>query len=113
MKPAQILAAGLLFFLLFMPVFSYVGDLRVECELSEQDDCSELELTQSIAGVCLLFGFILSVGGAFKMRIYVPGNSKKRFCSKCGATGAQNSGLCFVCDTIVTADFPDLVKYTK
>ena len=102
MRPAQILAAGLLFFLLFMPVFSYIGDLRVECELSEQNNCSELEITQSIAGVGLLFGFILSVGGAFKMRIYVPRNSKKRFCSKCGAAGAQSSGLCFVCDTIET-----------
>ena len=96
-----------------MPVFTYIGDLRVECEVLEQTDCSELEIIQSIAGVGLLFGFMLSVGGAFKMRIYVPGNSKKKFCSMCGAAGAQSSGLCFVCDTIETTEFPDLEETTE
>ena len=70
MKPAQILAVGLLFFLLFMPAFTVVGDLRVECELSEQTDCGEWEIAQSITGVALLFGFMLSVGGAYKSTEY-------------------------------------------
>ena len=108
MKPAQILAVGLLFFLLFMPAFTIVGDLRVECELSEQTDCGEWEIAQGITGVGLLFGFMLSVGGAYKMRIYTSGGKKRNFCSKCGAAGAQSSGLCFVCDTIETAEFSEL-----
>ena len=107
MKPAQILAVGLLFFLLFMPAFTVVGDLRIECELSEQTDCREWEIAQSITGVGLLFGFMLSVGGAYKMRIYTSGSKKRKFCSKCGAAGAQSSGLCFVCDTIEKTEFPE------
>ena len=113
MKPAQVLATGLLFFLLFMPVFTIMGDLRVECELSEQTDCSEWEQVQGITGVGLFFGFILSVGGAYKMRIYATSGKKRKFCSKCGSVGAQDTGLCFVCDSIGAAEFLELEELTE
>ena len=107
MKPAQILSAGLMFFLLFMPVFAFVGDKRVECEVEDGGNCSSYELMQSITGIALLFGFILTVGGAYKMRIYSSSKQNKKFCSKCGSVGAQQSGMCFVCETIDSTDQPD------
>ena len=114
MKPAQILATGLLFFLLFMPVFTYVGDMRVECEMSTVIDCSDLGNTQAIAGVGLLFGFILSVGGAYKMRIYSSSSKKSKFCTNCGSHGAQSSGLCFVCDSQITnSNSPESMKLSE
>ena len=114
MRPAQILATGLLFFLLFMPVFTYVGDMRVECEVSKEADCSDLGTTQAIAGVGLLFGFMLSVGGAYKMRIYSSGSKKGKFCTKCGSQGAQSSGLCFVCDAQMSNSYdPQLMQLSE
>ena len=68
MKPGQILATGLLFFLLFMPLFTLIGDMRVQCEFNVENDCSDYINMQGVIGAGLLFGLILSVGGAYKMR---------------------------------------------
>ena len=68
MHPAKILATGLLFYLLFMPVFAYTGDLRVECNVEDNSDCQEYGYMQGIAAAGMLFGIMLSVGGAYKMR---------------------------------------------
>ena len=68
MKPGQILATGLLFFLLFMPLFTLIGDMRVQCEFNVENDCSDYINMQGVIGAGLLFGLILSVGGAYRMR---------------------------------------------
>jgi|TARA_B110000881_G_C18457401_1_gene454362 hypothetical protein len=68
MKPGQILATGLLFFLLLMPLFTLIGDMRVQCEFNLENDCSEYTNMQGLIGAGLLFGLMLSVGGAYKMR---------------------------------------------
>ena len=69
MKPAKILATGLLFFLIFMPVFSFTGDLRIECEVtSSSNNCNEYGYMQGIAGAGMMFGILLSVGGSYKLR---------------------------------------------
>ena len=68
MHPAKILATGLLFYLLFMPVFAFTGDLRVECDVEDSSDCQEYGYMQGIAAAGMLFGIMLSVGGAYKIR---------------------------------------------
>ena len=68
MHPAKILATGLLFYLLFMPVFAFTGDLRVECDVGGNSDCQEYGYMQGIAAAGMLFGIMLSVGGAYKIR---------------------------------------------
>ena len=68
MHPAKILATGLLFYLLFMPVFAFTGDLRVECDVGGNSDCEEYGYMQGIAAAGMLFGIMLSVGGAYKIR---------------------------------------------
>jgi hypothetical protein len=68
MKPGQILSTGLLFFLLFMPLFAIIGDLRLKCEIVDKAGCGDYVLMQGLISSGLLFGLILSVGGAYKMR---------------------------------------------
>jgi hypothetical protein len=75
MNPAKILATGLLFYLLFMPVFAFTGDLRVECDVVGNSDCQEYGYMQGIAAAGMLFGIMLSVGGAYKIRGW---SSKKK-----------------------------------
>ena len=72
MRPTNILATGLLFFLIFMPVFSFTGDLRIECEVtSGSSTCVEYGYMQGIAAAGMMFGILLSVGGAYKIRASV------------------------------------------
>lgn len=76
MRPTNILATGLLFFLIFMPVFSFTGDLRVECEVtSGSSSCIEYGYMQGIASAGMMFGILLSVGGAYKIRVSIPKTS--------------------------------------
>ena len=77
MKPSNILSAGLLFYLLFMPLFAFLGDLRIECELSAGGDCIEYGYMQGIATAGMVFGILLSVGGAYKIRTLGQGGKKK------------------------------------
>jgi hypothetical protein len=86
MKASNILATGLLFFLLFMPAFAFTGDLRIECELSNSGGCIEYGYMQGIATAGMMFGIILSVGGAYKIRGLAAKNSK------------SNEGLWFATD---------------
>jgi hypothetical protein len=79
MKPGQILATGLLFFLLFMPLFALIGDMRVQCEFNVENDCSDYINMQGVIGAGLLFGLILSVGGAYKMRNLSKGSKSPAF----------------------------------
>ncbi|MBT3772850.1 MAG: hypothetical protein HOB52_04250 [Euryarchaeota archaeon] len=68
MKPSNILSAGLLFYLLFMPLFAFLGDMRIECELSDSRNCLEYGYMQGIASAGMVFGILLSVGGAYKIK---------------------------------------------
>lgn len=68
-KSSLILATGLLFFLLFMPLFSLVGDLSIRCEIQDNYDCGDYVLMQGIASGGLILGLLLSVGGAYQSRI--------------------------------------------
>ena len=68
MKPAQILATGLLFFLLFIPLFAFIGDIRILCEINDTGNCTEYALMQGISAAGLVLGLLLSVGGAYKLR---------------------------------------------
>jgi len=77
MKPSNILSAGLLFYLLFMPLFAFLGDLKIECELSGGGDCIEYGYMQGIATAGMVFGILLSVGGAYKIRTLGKGGKKK------------------------------------
>jgi hypothetical protein len=77
MKAPNILSAGLLFYLLFMPLFAFLGDLRIECELSGGGDCIEYGYMQGIATAGMVFGILLSVGGAYKIRTLSKGGKKK------------------------------------
>ena len=79
MKPGQILATGLLFFLLFMPLFAFIGDMRVQCEFNVENDCSDYSNMQGLIGAGLLFGLMLSVGGAYKMRNLSKGTGSPTF----------------------------------
>ena len=79
MKPGQILATGLLFFLLFMPLFTLIGDMRVQCEFNVENDCSDYTNMQGLIGAGLMFGLMLSVGGAYKMRHLSKGTSSPTF----------------------------------
>jgi hypothetical protein len=77
MKPSNLLSAGLLFYLLFMPLFAFLGDLRIECELSGGVNCVEYGYMQGIATAGMVFGILLSVGGAYKIRTLSKGGKKK------------------------------------
>jgi hypothetical protein len=77
MKPSNILSAGLLFYLLFMPLFAFLGDLRIECELSSGGNCVEYGYMQGIATAGMVFGILLSVGGAYKIRTLSKDGKKK------------------------------------
>jgi len=77
MRPSNILSAGLLFYLLFMPLFAFLGDLRIECELSGGGDCIEYAYMQGIATAGMVFGILLSVGGAYKIRTLGKSGKKK------------------------------------
>ena len=79
MKPGQILATGLLFFLLFMPLFALIGDMRVQCEFNVENDCSDYTNMQGLIGAGLFFGLMLSVGGAYKMRNLSKGTGSPTF----------------------------------
>ena len=68
-QSSKILATGLLFFLLFMPLFSFIGDLALECRMDDNTSCEEYNLMQGIISAGLLFGLLLSVGGAYQIRI--------------------------------------------
>ena len=67
-QSSRILATGLLFFLLFMPLFSLIGDLALECRIENTSGCEEYNLMQGVISAGLLFGLLLSVGGAYQMR---------------------------------------------
>lgn len=67
-QSSRILATGLLFFLLFMPLFSLIGDLALECRIENTSGCEEYDLMQGVISAGLLFGLLLSVGGAYQMR---------------------------------------------
>ena len=77
MKPSNLLSTGLLFFLLFMPIFAFLGDMRVVCELSDDGNCVEYGYMQGIATAGMVFGILLSVGGAYKIRNLSKGGKKK------------------------------------
>jgi hypothetical protein len=77
MKPSNLLSTGLLFFLLFMPIFAFIGDMRVVCELSDDGNCVEYGYMQGIATAGMVFGILLSVGGAYKIRNLSKGGKKK------------------------------------
>ena len=77
MKPSNILSTGLLFFLLFMPIFAFLGDMRVVCELSDGGNCVEYGYMQGIATAGMVFGILLSVGGAYKIRNLSKDGKKK------------------------------------
>ena len=77
MKPANLLSTGLLFYLIFMPLFAFFGDMRIECNLSDGADCIEYGYMQGIATAGMIFGILLSVGGAYKIRTLARGGKKK------------------------------------
>ena len=77
MKASNLLSTGLLFFLLFMPIFAFIGDMRVVCELSDDGNCVEYGYMQGIATAGMVFGILLSVGGAYKIRNLSKGGKKK------------------------------------
>ena len=77
MKPSNLLSTGLLFYLLFMPIFAFIGDMRVVCELSDDGNCVEYGYMQGIATAGMVFGILLSVGGAYKIRNLSKGAKKK------------------------------------
>lgn len=77
MKPSNLLSTGLLFVLLFMPIFAFIGDMRVVCELSDDGNCVEYGYMQGIATAGMVFGILLSVGGAYKIRNLSKGGKKK------------------------------------
>jgi len=77
MRPSNLLSTGLLFFLLFMPIFAFIGDMRVVCELSDDRNCVEYGYMQGIATAGMVFGILLSVGGAYKIRNLNKGGKKK------------------------------------
>ncbi len=77
MKPSNLLSTGLLFYLLFMPIFAFIGDMRTVCELSDDGNCVEYGYMQGIATAGMVFGILLSVGGAYKIRNLSKGGKKK------------------------------------
>ena len=77
MKPSNLLSTGLLFYLIFMPLFAFFGDMRIECELSDGGNCVEYGYMQGIATAGMVFGILLSVGGAYKIRGLVRSGKRK------------------------------------
>ena len=77
MKPSNLLSTGLLFYLIFMPLFAFFGDMRIECELSDSGNCVEYGYMQGIATAGMVFGILLSVGGAYKIRGLARSGKKK------------------------------------
>jgi len=71
-RSSLLLATGLLFFILFMPLFSLVGDLSIKCEIRDNYDCGDYVLMQGVAAGGLVLGLLLSVGGAYQSRIKSP-----------------------------------------
>lgn len=51
-----------------MPIFAFVGDMRIECVLSDAGNCVEYGYMQGIAAAGMVFGILLSVGGAYKIK---------------------------------------------
>ena len=60
-----------------MPLFAFFGDMRIECELSGGGNCVEYGYMQGIATAGMVFGILLSVGGAYKIRNLSKGGKKK------------------------------------
>ena len=60
-----------------MPIFAFIGDMRVVCELSDDGNCVEYGYMQGIATAGMVFGILLSVGGAYKIRNNSRGSKKK------------------------------------
>ena len=77
MKPANLLSTGFLFYLIFMPLFAFFGDMRIECNLSDGAECIEYGYMQGIATAGMIFGILLSVGGAYKIRTLARSGKKK------------------------------------
>jgi hypothetical protein len=74
-RSSLLLATGLLFFSLFMPLFSFVGDMSIKCEIRDSYDCGDYVLMQGVAAGGLGLGLMLSVGGAYQSRIKSPSKS--------------------------------------
>ena len=75
MKASNILSTGLLFYLIFMPLFAFFGDMRIDCELSDGGNCVEYGYMQGVATAGMIFGILLSVGGAYKIRTQSKGKN--------------------------------------
>ena len=58
-----------------MPLFAFFGDMRIDCELSDGGNCVEYGDMQGVATAGMIFGILLSVGGAYKIRTQSKGKN--------------------------------------
>ena len=92
------MASGVLLIAIFMPIFSFAGDLRLECLLANGNTCEDFKNIQLVCLLGSLVGIIMTFAGGIIIR-EDPQKSQPRVaqCPNCGAAIDAPGSICFNC----------------
>ena len=100
MRSGQLMSSGILLVAVFMPIFSFAGDLRLECLLLESSTtCDDYKNIQIICMVGSLVGVLLAFIGGLMMRDGEPKQNvmSSARCPRCGSVVDSPGSICFNC----------------
>ncbi len=98
MRAGHLMASGVLLIAIFMPIFSFAGDLRLECLLANSNTCEDFKNIQLVCLLGSLVGIIMVFAGGIVLRDE-PQKSLPRVaqCPRCGAVVDSHGSVCFNC----------------
>lgn len=98
MRPGHLIASGVLLIAVFMPIFSFAGDLRLECLLTNSSACDDFKTIQLMCLLGALVGIIMVFVGGIILRDDQPKTQAgPAQCPRCGAIVDRRGAICFNC----------------
>jgi amino acid transporter len=98
MRAGHLMASGVLLIAIFMPLFSFAGDLRLECLLTNGNTCDDFKTIQLVCLLGSLVGIIMVFIGGIILRDDLPKNQTgSSQCPRCGSVVDGPGALCFNC----------------
>ena len=98
MRAGHLMASGVLLIAVFMPIFSFAGDLRLECLLTNSSACDDFKTIQLVCLLGSLIGIIMVFVGGMILREDLPKTqSGPARCPRCGAVVDGPGAFCFNC----------------
>ena len=98
MRAGHLIASGVLLIAVFMPIFSFAGDLRLECLLSNSGACDDFKTIQLVCMLGSLIGIIMVfVGGIILSDDLPKTQTGSAQCPRCGAVVDSPGAICFNC----------------